>query len=70
MPVTTLISTVGTSLFFPNLAGLKPDDADPLRARLAQSYAAQDWPGVAAGFALSRAFSRNVPRMVAHLVKT
>jgi hypothetical protein len=31
----TLISTVGTSLFFPNLTSIPPDDADPARRRLA-----------------------------------
>jgi putative CRISPR-associated protein (TIGR02619 family) len=43
----TLISTVGTSLFFPNLASISPDDADPARRRLAHAFAAQDWDAVA-----------------------
>ncbi len=46
---TTLISTVGTSLFFPNLKGLTPGDPDPLRAALAEAYAARDWAKVAGG---------------------
>lgn len=44
---TTLISTVGTSLFFPNLAGLKTDDADPLKAEIAGAFVARNWRAVA-----------------------
>ena len=47
MPATTVISTVGTSLFFPNLSTLQPDDPDPARARLATAYQAKDWSAVA-----------------------
>jgi putative CRISPR-associated protein (TIGR02619 family) len=43
----TLISTVGTSLFFPNVQGLKVDDADPIRRALATAYAAREWTAVA-----------------------
>lgn len=35
---TTLISTVGTSFLFPNVAGLSVQDADPRRAFLAKAY--------------------------------
>jgi putative CRISPR-associated protein (TIGR02619 family) len=58
-----LLSTVGTSLFFPNLAGLrrtladdsaKPDDKKavkpalrPIAEQLAGAYEAKDWPAVA-----------------------
>jgi len=48
MPASTVISTVGTSLFFPNLSSLKRDDADAVRAELASAYAAKDWVRVAA----------------------
>ena len=45
----TLLCTVGTSLFYPNLSALKrASQTDPTRAALAQAYAEQDWPGVAA----------------------
>ena len=45
----TLLCTVGTSLFYPNLSGLtREPQADPVRAALAQAYADQDWPEVAA----------------------
>ena len=47
MPATTVISTVGTSLFFPNLSTLKADAADLVRSRLAAAYARKDWNGVA-----------------------
>jgi putative CRISPR-associated protein (TIGR02619 family) len=47
-PAQTLITTVGTSLFFPNLAGLKADDSNPSRRELAAAYAARDWTGVSA----------------------
>ncbi|QDV33705.1 putative CRISPR-associated protein [Tautonia plasticadhaerens] len=50
-PATTLISTVGTSLFMPNLAGLRGDDPDPERRRLAVAYAARDWGAVASALA-------------------
>ncbi|OWK41121.1 putative CRISPR-associated protein [Fimbriiglobus ruber] len=64
MPRPILLCTVGTSLFFPNLAGLrntltaddaKPDDKKavpptlrPAAEKLAAAYDASDWPGVAA----------------------
>ena len=48
-PATTVICTVGTSLFKPNLAGLKTDDPDPTRKALAAAFAAGDWAAVAAG---------------------
>ena len=45
----TLLCTVGTSLFYPNLSGLtREPQADCVRADLAQAYADQDWPKVAA----------------------
>ncbi len=46
MTANTVICTVGTSLFFPNLNGLKEGDPDPVRAELGARYAAEDWPGV------------------------
>lgn len=46
-PATTLISTVGTSLFATNLERLSPDDADPVRAALAAAYRARRWREVA-----------------------
>ena len=45
----TVICTVGTSLFKPNLAGLKTDDPDPTRKALAAAFAAGDWSAVTAG---------------------
>jgi putative CRISPR-associated protein (TIGR02619 family) len=45
----TVICTVGTSLFRPNLAGLRADDPEPNRQALARAYAAGDWEAVAAG---------------------
>jgi len=47
-PAHTVICTVGTSLFRPNLAGLRADDPEPNRQALAQAYAAGDWEAVAA----------------------
>ena len=45
----TLLCTVGTSLFYPNLSALaREPQADPVRAALAWAYANQDWPEVAA----------------------
>ena len=45
----TLLCTVGTSLFYPNLSALaREPQADPVRAALARAYANQDWPEVAA----------------------
>ena len=45
----TLLCTVGTSLFYPNLSALaREPQADPVRAALARTYANQDWPEVAA----------------------
>lgn len=52
MPVTTVISTVGTSLFFPNLSTLKTADPDPVRSRLAAAYSRKDWAAVATELAL------------------
>lgn len=65
MPRPILLCTVGTSLFFPNLAGLrkaladdgaKPDEKKavkpalvPVAERLATAYEAKDWSAVAAG---------------------
>ena len=48
-PATTVICTVGTSLFKPNLAGLKTDDPDPTRKALAAAFASGDWAAVTAG---------------------
>jgi putative CRISPR-associated protein (TIGR02619 family) len=48
-PAQTVICTVGTSLFRPNLAGLRADDPEPNRQALARAYAAGDWEAVAAG---------------------
>jgi len=48
-PAHTVICTVGTSLFRPNLAGLRADDPEPNRQALARAYAACDWEAVAAG---------------------
>ncbi len=48
-PAHTVICTVGTSLFRPNLAGLRADDPEPSRQALARAYAAGDWEAVAAG---------------------
>ena len=45
----TVICTVGTSLFKPNLAGLKTDDPDPTRKALAAAFASGDWAAVTAG---------------------
>jgi putative CRISPR-associated protein (TIGR02619 family) len=47
----TLICTVGTSLFFPNLQGLRTDDAERNRGALAEAYATQGWVAVADGLA-------------------
>ena len=45
----TLLCTVGTSLFYPNLSALaREPQADPVCAALARAYADQDWPEVAA----------------------
>ena len=45
----TLLCTVGTSLFYPNLSGLtREPQMEPVRAALAQAYTHQDWPEVAA----------------------
>ena len=68
MPRPILLCTVGTSLFFPNLTGLrntlaaddsKPDDKKavpsalrPAAEKLAAAYDASDWPGVAAGLGM------------------
>jgi putative CRISPR-associated protein (TIGR02619 family) len=48
-PAHTVICTVGTSLFRPNLAGLRADDLEPNRQALARAYAAGNWEAVAAG---------------------
>jgi putative CRISPR-associated protein (TIGR02619 family) len=51
-----LICTVGTSLFRPNLEGLKKDLQDgkirPERRPLAEAYTARDWPTVASQLAV------------------
>ena len=45
----TLLCTVGTSLFYPNLSGLtREPQADPVRTALARAYGRQDWSEVAA----------------------
>ena len=45
----TLLCTVGTSLFYPNLSGLgREPQTDPIRDALARAYAKQNWPEVAA----------------------
>ncbi len=46
---TTLISTVGTSLIYPNLVNLSPDDPDPARAAIATAFARRDAAAVAEG---------------------
>jgi putative CRISPR-associated protein (TIGR02619 family) len=46
-PATTLISTVGTSLFFPNLSNLRSDNPNPALAELATAYARKDWLAIA-----------------------
>ncbi len=44
----TLLCTVGTSLFYPNLSGLtRESQSDPALAALAQAYAAKNWREVA-----------------------
>jgi len=58
MSATTVISTVGTSLFFPNLSSLKRDDADAAKAELASAYAAEDWARVAEGLERLRPMDR------------
>jgi putative CRISPR-associated protein (TIGR02619 family) len=47
----SLICTVGTSLFFPNLQGLNTNDPDLGRRALASAYAARDWDSVAGSLA-------------------
>ena len=44
----TLICTVGTSLKYPNLAALAPEESDPKRNALYRAYAARDFAEVAA----------------------
>ena len=45
----TLLCTIGTSLFYPNLNGLtREPQNDRVKAALAQAYPAKDWPEVAA----------------------
>ncbi len=39
----TLLCTIGTSLFYPNLSTLKDVDPDPILAGLAQAYVLKDW---------------------------
>jgi putative CRISPR-associated protein (TIGR02619 family) len=41
-PASTLICTLGTSLFYPNLSKLTVDDPDPRRAALAQAFTTRD----------------------------
>lgn len=55
---TTLISTVGTSLFFPNLSSLRRDDADQGKAELAVGYAERNWGRVAEGLGRLRPMDR------------
>jgi putative CRISPR-associated protein (TIGR02619 family) len=50
-PASTLICTVGTSLFNTNLSGLKAEDPDPRMAALATAYAARDPAAIARGLA-------------------
>ena len=47
MPRHTLLCTIGTSLFYPNLSELSNIDPDPTLAALAQEYARKDWQKVA-----------------------
>ena len=47
MPRHTLLCTIGTSLFYPNLSTLKDDNSNPTLATLAQAYAREDWEQVA-----------------------
>lgn len=60
-PAKTLLCTVGTSLFSPsNLAGLKTDDPDPVRAELAAGFAARDAKRIGAALAKVSAEERLV----------
>ena len=43
----TLLCTIGTSLFYPNLSTLRDDNPNPTLAALAKAYTAKDWQGVA-----------------------
>lgn len=43
----TLICTVGTSLFYPNLANLDPDAGGPVHVALKRAYDANNWTDVA-----------------------
>ncbi len=44
----TLLCTIGTSLFYPNLSNLlKEEQTDPRRAALARAYSQKDWQAVA-----------------------
>ncbi len=43
----TLLCTVGTSLFYPNLSGLSQKDTNTTHRALAQAYADKNWPAVA-----------------------
>lgn len=55
----TLLCTVGTSLFFPNLSGLtREPQTDPIRAALAKAYKEKDWLGVATQLFPVRTYSR------------
>ena len=47
MPRHTLICTIGTSLFYPNLSQLSDTNSNPTLAALAQAYAREDWQQVA-----------------------
>ena len=47
IPRNTLLCTVGTSLFYPNLSKLSDTDPAPPLAALAQAYARKDWQKVA-----------------------
>lgn len=44
----TLLCTVGTSLFYPNLSRLTQEDTNTIHVALAQAYAAENWPEIAA----------------------
>lgn len=47
MPKHTLICTIGTSLFYPNLDQLSDAEPDPTLAALAHAYGTKDWQQVA-----------------------
>lgn len=47
MPRHTLLCTIGTSLFYPNLSTLKDDDSNPTLAALAKAFTEKNWQDVA-----------------------